>query len=90
MMLGAVLGGFRVMVRGVQMMAVRDMRMVMAQIVIAFLVSVGRFVMMLGGGLVMFGGLLMVFGERSLGHGQVSFSAKIWRWTSLALGVTHA
>jgi hypothetical protein len=62
-MLGAVLGGFLLMMSRFQMVAVRDMRVMMALGVIAFLVGFRCFLVMTGGVFVVFGGLGVMVGK---------------------------
>ena len=60
-MLGVVNARLVRMLMGMQLVAMRDMRMVCGLFVVAGFVMVGRFVMMLGGLFMMLGGLAMMF-----------------------------
>jgi hypothetical protein len=62
-MLGAVLGGFLLMMSRFQMVAVRDMRMMMALGVLAIFVGFGCFLKMGGCLFVMCGGLSVMAGK---------------------------
>lgn len=61
MMLGMVDARLIRMLMGVQLVAMRDMRMVRGLFVVAGFVMAGRFVVVLGGLFMMLGGLAMMF-----------------------------
>lgn len=73
-MFRAVLGGFGVVMLSLDKMAMRDMRVVMGLLVMAFLMCARSFLVVVGGLFVMFGRLVVMLGERLLGHGLSSLS----------------
>ena len=73
--LGVMLGGFAGVMRRMQSMAVRDMRMVRGRFVISLLVVMSSFAVVLGCMFVVLGGFQMMFGSFVV-HRIILFS---WR-----------
>jgi hypothetical protein len=73
---GVVLAGFVGMVRGVQVMAMRDMRVVPGLFVLGGAMMFGGLTVMLGGGLVVFGRLVVMLGQQACVHDLVLLGAE--------------
>ena len=71
-LVGVLLGGVLLVLDGVQMVAVRDLRMVRGLFMVAGFVMFGRFAMMLGRVLVMVGGVLVMLMNLVIVHSSVS------------------
>jgi hypothetical protein len=67
-MLGAVFGCFAVMMLGLEVVPMRDVRVMVALGVVAVFVSLGCFFVMMFGMPVMFGGLAVVFRQSRVAH----------------------
>ena len=70
MMFGMQLAGFGGVVRGVLVMALRDMGVVAGGHMIVVVMVIGGFAMMVGGQLVMLGGLAVMVCDLGFGHGE--------------------
>jgi hypothetical protein len=76
---GVVLAGFFGVMLGVEMVAVRKMRVMASFFVLCGAVMLGGLAMMLGGGLVVFGGLLVMLCQKGGVHGRSPVDGRLAR-----------
>lgn len=87
MRLGVLLAGFLGVVLSVEMMAVRDMRVVPGLLVLSAAMALGGLAVMLGGRFVVLGGFLVMLGQQAGVHG---IDPSVTRVELPALAVCHA